>query len=167
VAPVADQPATECTAEFNQAMPAKPWTKDTPVKEFEPLINLIDQHTQSDMFRHAGDKYQANDDYYDIAQNLEAQGQSSGHVTFTNGVTADVQQVAGSLTQLILEDKAAGLKETVTLNETTQRIETDKVEFCGVSRSRKFSTGGEYYRSYGFEGGSVEKTGPLPELKLD
>jgi hypothetical protein len=148
-------------------MPEHPWTEATPVKAFEPLVALIDQNTQSNLFRRAGDKYSKNGDYYDIAKELDDQDQATGKRAFENGVTVDMQQSDGWPTRLVIEDKAAGLTETVTLNEQAHTIETDKVEYCGVSRSRKFSTGGEYFRAYNFEGGSIEKSGPLPVLKLD
>ena len=157
----------DCRAEFQQLMPPKPWTAETTVKAFEPLINLIDQHTQSDMFRHAGEKYQGNGDYYEMAQNLDADNQDSGAKTFANGVKATVQQADGWPVKLELEDKAAGLKEAVTFNAASHNIESDQVEYCGVSRTRKFSQGGESFRSYGFDGGTVEKSSALPLLKLE
>jgi|GEM_PF-4579105 len=162
-----DKANASCRAEFDQAAPSKPWAKDSSVAAFEPLIGVIDKHTQSDLFRRAGSKYEANGDYYELAKDLESEGKPSGKTTFANGVTAQVEQTDGWPTKLVLEDKAAGVKETVTMNETSHIIETDKVEYCGVSRSRKFSTNGETFRSYGFAGGSVEKSGALPILHLD
>ncbi|MBS2005545.1 MAG: hypothetical protein JST01_00800 [Cyanobacteria bacterium SZAS TMP-1] len=156
-----------CQAEFDLAKPPGPWTKDTPVSAFKPLTDLIDQHTQSDLFRRVGNKYQSNEDYYDLAKDLDSEGKAVGKNTFANGVTAEVHQADGWPTKLVLEDKAAGLKETVTMNANTHTIETDKVEYCSVSRQRKFSTGGEYYRAYAFPGGSVEKSSGLPVLHLD
>lgn len=163
---MADKPEQTCTAELNKLMPEKPWNQDTPAANFEPLVNLIDQQTQSDMFRHIG-KYQANGDYYDTARDLEDQDKDTGETKFPNGVNAKIEQSDGWPTKIVLEDKAADLKETVTMNDTSHTITSDKVEHCGVSRTRLFGQHGEYFRSYGFPGGSVEKSGALPVLKVE
>lgn len=164
---MADNPIKDCQAEFKQVIPEKPWNTETAVTKFEPLVNLIDQRTQSDMFRHIG-KYAANGDYYDMAKDLEEQNQANGEKTFANGVKAQVEQEDGWPTKLVLEDKAAHLKETVTMNDTTHTIETDKVEYCGVSRERHFGQHGEFFRSYGFPGAHVEREGgAAPVLNLD
>ncbi|MBU6452748.1 MAG: hypothetical protein KGS72_13260 [Cyanobacteria bacterium REEB67] len=155
----------DCQAEFKQAMPEKPWNH-TAVTKFEPLINLIDQRTQSDMFRHQG-KYETNGDYYDIAHDLDDNNQDKGSKTFENGVRAQIEQVEGWPTKIILEDDKAHLKETVAMDPSNHRIESDKVEFCGVSRERTFSQYGESFRAYHFPGGSVEKSSSLPVLKLE
>jgi hypothetical protein len=156
----------DCQAEFKQAMPEGPWNHNTDVKKFEPLVNLIDQHTQSDLFRHQG-KYESNGDYYDIAHNLDDDSQEKGSKTFANGVRAEIEQVDGWPTKITLIDDAAHLKETVAMDPTNHRIESDKVEFCGVSRERQFSQYGEKFRAYHFPGGSVEKSSALPVLKLE
>jgi len=156
-----------CQSQFEQVMPPKPWSDQTPVTAFKPLVDLIDSQTQSVLFRHEGAKYSQNEDYYDIAQTLDAEGKSSATVKFDNGVTAEVHQIQSWPTQLIIEDKDAGLKETVDLSATSHRIESDKVEYCGVSRLRKFGEHGETYRAYNFGGGQVESDGGLPVLKVE
>lgn len=160
-----DQQIKDCQTEFTKAAPEKPWDSQS-VAKFEPLINLIETHTQSDMFRRVG-QYTGNGDYYDIAHEMDDADKTSDTRTFPNGVKVQVEQADGWPTRLLLEDEAAGRKETVTFNDTTHTITTDQVDYCGVSRERKFGTHGEYYRAYHFAGGTVEKDGALPVLKLD
>ena len=154
----------DCRTEFKLAMPHKV-DEHTPVAKFNPLVDEIEKHTQAAMFRHTG-RYKTNGDYYELAHDLDDQGKDSGTTKFKNGVTAEVYQTDGWPTQLILEDKGFNLKETVTLDET-HRITSDKVTFCGVSRTREFSPGGESYRSYSFPGGAIEQSGQVRSLKLD
>ena len=156
-----------CTNEFSEAMPAKPWSASTPVEAFKPLTELIDSKTQSVLFLHEG-KYQTDGDVYDFAKDLQKVHHIERIEQFKNGVTADVKQKDGWPVRIILEDRPAHLKETATLDPTQHAIISDKVEYCGVSRSRQFSIQGvDTYRAYGFPGAKVETTGHLPELKLD
>jgi hypothetical protein len=161
-----DVGAKNCKSEFAQLSPEKPWTAQTPVANFEPLVNRIEQHTQSDLFRRQG-KYAANDEYYDLAKEVNKHNQADVKKTFDNAVTLEMHQQSGWPVQLIIEDKSAHLKETVHLSDISHRIIDDKVEYCGVSRLRKFSEQGESFRAYTFNGGSIEQTGALPVLKLE
>lgn len=159
----------ECRAEFAQVMPEKPWPQGSgpETQAFEPLINRIDARTQSDLFRRQGDKYSQTGDFYEMAKDLDRQDKLTGKKTFANGVSLEMEQYDGWPTKLVLEDKAANLKETVTLNERTHIIETDKVEYCGVSRQRRFGEHGENYRAYTFPGGILEKESAMPNVTLD
>ena len=156
----------KCDREFVDVAPKKPWTSKTPEASFEPLINRIEEHTQSDLFRSSG-KYTGNEDFYALSQDADASGHAEFKKTFENGVVLFAQQTKGWPTRLELEDKAHHLKETTKFDETVHRITEDKVEYCGVSRERKFSEQGETYRAYSFDGGKVEKTGALPVLRLE
>jgi hypothetical protein len=162
---MADQQIKECQTEFTKATPDKPWDNQS-VAKFEPLINLIEAHTQSDMFRRQG-KYAGNGDYYEIAREMDDADKTSDSRTFPNGVKVQVEEADGWPTKLVLEDEAAGRKETVTFNDTNHTITSTVADYCGVSRERKFGLNGEYYRAYHFAGGTVEKAGALPVLKLD
>lgn len=159
----------DCRAEFSRAMPEKPWPQGNgaDTQAYEPLINRIDTRTQSDLFRRQGDKYSQTGDFYEMAKELDKDDKLTGKKTFANGVSVEMEQYDGWPTKLVLEDKQGGLKETVTLNERTHIIETDKVEYCGVSRQRRFGEHGENYRAYTFPGGILEKEGGPPEVTLD
>jgi hypothetical protein len=89
---MADQQIKECQTEFTKAAPEKPWDNQS-VAKFEPLINLIETHTQSDMFRRVG-QYTGNGDYYDIAHEMDDADKTTDTRTFPNGVTAQVLIIA-------------------------------------------------------------------------
>ncbi len=161
-----DSSAKNCKSEFDQLAPEKPWTAQTPVANFEPLINRIEEHTQADMFRREG-KYAADPDYYNLAVEMNKKHQADIKGTFSTGVTLEMHQEGHWPVTLILEDKAAHLKETVHSSDVSGRILDDKVEYCGVSRFRQFSEEGVSLWAYSFNGGSVEKTSSGKVLKLE
>jgi hypothetical protein len=161
-----DISAKNCKSEFDRLAPEKPWTAQTQVASFEPLINRIEEHTQADLFRREG-KYAADDDHYALAKEMDKRDQADIKKTFSNGVTLQMHQEGHWPVTLILEDKAAHLKETVHSSDVSGRILDDKVEYCGVSRFRQFSEEGVSLWSYSFSGGSVEKTSTGKVLKLE
>ncbi|HEY9756610.1 MAG TPA: hypothetical protein V6C97_15690 [Oculatellaceae cyanobacterium] len=160
---MSDSSSGGCGARFKKAMPPEPWTTATSAEAFRPLVDLIDASTQSNLFRSIGQRYESNGDQtYDFLHDLREQKQTSGKTTLTNGVELEAHLTNGVPSLLIYDDKQEGLKETVTLNETSGVIQSDKVEFCGVSRFRQFSQFGETKRIYSFDGGNIERTAGNP-----
>ncbi|HEY9683323.1 MAG TPA: hypothetical protein V6C86_17220 [Oculatellaceae cyanobacterium] len=160
---MSDISGSDCGARFKKAMPPEPWTTATSAEAFRPLVELIDASTQSNLFRSVGQRYESNGDQaYQFLHELREQNESSGKTTLTNGVELEAHLTNGVPNLLIFDDKQEGLKETVTMNETSGIIQSDKVEFCGVSRFRQFSQFGETKRIYSFDGASIERTAGTP-----